>query len=98
MSELVTLDAARFAMAVGSEVSDDDLAELLDTATVLVEDFLGFVILGEDGWASIEDVPPTIGAAIKVVALDLFENRNTPLTDMTSVRALVGRYQRLRLG
>ena len=102
MSDLVSLDAARFALRVGSEVRDDNLAELLDTAQQALEDWLGYPIIAaedsENGWPDGSSVPPTIPAAINLIALDLYDNRNTPLQDMTSVRALVGRFQRVDFG
>ncbi len=93
MTDIVTLDAARAHLRVGREISDDDLMELVDTAQQLVEDYLTYPIIGER-WPTAEVVPLGIVVAIKVVALDLYDNRNTPLADLAAVRALAGRYRR----
>lgn len=94
MSDLVPLESARFSMRIGQEVGDDDLLDLLETATQLVETrFLGYPIA--EVWPDAESVPLPVLQAIKVAALDLYENPAAPLQNPDAIMNLVLFYRRL---
>ena len=85
---VVTLAAARAHLKAGDELADVDLAP--------VE--MGRPLIGEGGWATAADVPANVVHAVKLVLTDLFENRLTPLSDITGVRRLIGRYIAIAFG
>lgn len=98
MYGIVTLDVARAYMRVGSETTDTALLLMIDAATALVQGYLGYPILkpagATDGWPTPNDVPASIIVAICIVALDIYDDRDTPLTEIEAVRALAGSYRR----
>lgn len=92
MTELVDPMSARFTMRITDEVGDVDLDELLLDAQGLVERYLTYPII--ERWPDYEDVPREIPRAVMVVALDLLDNRRTPLKDMDVIRNLIGPFRR----
>lgn len=92
---LITLEAARSWLRVGSEITDADLQDLIDGATQSVADFMERPILtvaeGDNGWAE-ADVPKTVITAIKVTLVVMYDNREAPVVDDDIMRSLVGRY------
>lgn len=92
---LITLDAARTWLRVGSEISDTDLQDLIDDATQSVADFMGRPIISaaddDNGWAE-ADVPKTVITAIKVTLVVMYDNREAPLVHRDVMLSLVGRY------
>ena len=94
MGIIITTVAARAHLGVGDETDDGQLEDLNDAAEASLADFLGRPLIGEDGWDSPSSVPANVVHAAKLVLTDLFEQRCTPLQDMTSVRNLCGRHIR----
>lgn len=95
---VVTLAAARAHLKAGDELADVDLAPVLAAAEQAVADEMGRPLIGEGGWATAADVPANVVHAVKLVLTDLFENRLTPLSDITGVRRLIGRYIAIAFG
>lgn len=90
---VLTLDAARAQLRVGDEIDDVDLQELVDAAEQAVADFLGRPLIDPTlGWADAATVPANVRHAIKVALTALYDDREAPIADMTSIRNLAGRY------
>lgn len=99
MTTVLTPDAARSHLRVGGEVSDQDLTDLIAAAEAALADHLGRpLVCMVQGWPSPEDVPAGVRHAIKLILTDLYENRCTPLADMTGVRTLTERHMKLSIG
>lgn len=92
MGIIITAAAARDHLNVGDESTDDQLAPMIAAAEQVLADFLGRPLVGEGGWEDAESVPANVVHAAKLILADLFDNRNTPIEDMTAVRNLCGRY------
>lgn len=95
---VLTLAAARGHLRIGDEVADADLAPIVAAAEQAVADEMGRPLIDATGWTDASAVPANVVHAIKLVLTDLFDNRATPLADITGVRTLIGRYVRIEFG
>ena len=100
MELVLTPAAARAQLRVGSAVTDQHLLDLVAAAQGLVCDQLGrrFLVDPVGGWPSVDEVPAGIRHAVKLVVVDLYENRCTPLAELTGVRLLLERHMKLSFG
>lgn len=99
MTLVLTIPAARQHLRVGSEISDDALTDYIAAAEALLSDFLERPLVDELlGWPTPEEVPANVVHGIKLVLTDLYDNRATPLEDMTALRALCGRHMAVSFG
>ncbi len=89
---IITAAAARDHLELDESTTDAKLAPLIAAAEQALADHLGRPLIGEGGWADAESVPANVVHAIKLILADLFDDRNTPVQDMTSVVNLCGRY------
>lgn len=92
---LLTLVAARDHLRVGPE-DDSQVIPLISAAEGAIADHLGRAhLIGPEGWTDAQAVPANVVHAIKLVLTDLFDNRETPLSDITGVRYLTERHMRI---
>lgn len=91
--EIITLDTAKDCLRVDGIEQDAEIAGMVMAAQAVVEDFLGRPLIDAVlGWPTVETLPVTIVQAIKIVLVDLYDNRETALRDLTTVRNLIGRH------
>ncbi len=94
---VLTLAAAREHLRVGP-ADDAQVIPLIPAAEGALANHLGREqLVGGDGWPDAAAVPPNVVHAVKLVLTDLFDNRDTPLSDLTGVRHLVERFIRIGL-
>lgn len=92
MGDIITIAAARDHLRVGSETTDAQLEPLIAAAEQALSDWLGRPLIDPLGWVDATAVPANVVHAAKLILSDLFDNRATPIADMTSVKNLAGRY------
>ncbi|WP_294302167.1 head-tail connector protein [uncultured Sphingomonas sp.] len=88
---IITAAAARDHLNLGSGSTDQQLAPLIAAAEQALADFLGRPLSGGK-WPDGDEVPANVVHAAKLILADVFDDRNTPVQDMISVRHLCGRY------
>jgi len=99
MTSVLTPDAARTHLRVGSSVTDQQLIELIEAAEGLVADELGRPLVCQiRGWPTADEVPANVRHAVKLVVTDLYENRCTPLAELRGVQLLIQRHKKLSFG
>lgn len=99
MGQILTIDAARAHLRVGAAVTNDMLDPLIAAAETAIEDEMGRPLIDAvDGWPDAASVPANVVHAAKLVLTDLYDNRNTPLGDLTGVRSLLQRWIKVSIG
>lgn len=92
MGLILDIDVARAHLELDADFSAAKLGPYIDAAEQALADFLGRPLLGPGGWPSEDAVPANVLHAVKLILTDLFDDRNTPIQDMTSIANLCGRY------
>lgn len=99
MSTIITTEAAREHLRLGDDVTEGELDALIAAAEAAIGDFLGRPLIDPVlGWATAAAVPANVVHAIKLALAGLYDDREAALGDMTAIRNLCGRYQRLSIG
>lgn len=96
MPQILSLASAREHLRVGSELTDDALREYVAAAEQIIADHLGRPLICQiNGWGSADMVPANVVHAIKVVLLDIYENRGSATIDADTLDCMVGRHKRI---
>ena len=94
--QILSIASAREHLRVGSEPSDDSLREYIAAAEQIIADHLGRTLIFQiGGWAAPDLVPANVVHAIKVVLLDIYENRGAQTIDDETLDRMVGRLKRI---
>lgn len=92
---VVTVDDAKEHLRIDDDAEDAYLPGLILAAQGVVENELGRSLIGADGWADVESLPPAVVHAVKLAIGELYLKREGGELELWAIRLLVERHSRV---